>query len=156
MAVICLLSETVKYKHQSKFFNIFSMAKDKLTGTEKLFRKARKYNWDKGYSSLKKMIKNEHCDQGTALFIYWMSRPEWFRQYLEYSDVPNHERDNYLFLKFVEQQFAKITKEEIIYDPFEAEEVGLYHDDITYKTELPEIRYKRTNGTIHYKEVLKK
>lgn len=132
------------------------MAKNKLTHTEKLFRRASRYNWDDGYSSLKKMINSEYCDKGTALMIYWKSRPEWFRQYSEDSEVPSYQKENYLFIKFVEQQFMNINKEEIIYDPFEDNEVGLYDNDITYKMELPEIMYKKTNGTIHYKEVLKK
>jgi hypothetical protein len=138
-----------------KFLRYFSMGK-KLTDAEKLLRRANNHNWDEGYWVVEEIIENEHCDKGTALFIYWRSRPEWFRQYIEYSDVPDYEQEGYLFTKFVEQRFAQITKDEIIYDPFEAEEVGLYKNNITYKSELPEIMYKKTSGTIHYKKVLEK
>ena len=132
------------------------MDKIKLTETEKLFKKVCKYNWDNGFASLKKMILNEYCDKGTALFIYWMSRPEWYRQYEENSEIPRHEKKAYQFLKFVEEHYPKIVKEEIIFDPYEAKEVGLYENNIEYKSELPKIMYEKTNGTIHYKEVRKK
>jgi hypothetical protein len=128
----------------------------KLTETEKLFRRACKYNWDNGFTSLKKMILNEHCDKGTALFIYWMSRPEWYRQYTKVNEVPSHEISGYLFIKFVEEQYSKISKEEIIFDPYEANEVGMYEKDIKYKSALPKIMYSKTNGTIHYSEVRRK
>ncbi len=105
---------------------------------------------------MKKMILNEHCDKGTALFIYWMSRPEWYRQYDEKSEIPSHEKNAYQFIKFVEEHYPKIAKEEIVFDPYEAKEVGLYESSIKYKSELPGIMYQKTNGTIHYKEVRKK
>ncbi|MFD2907401.1 DUF4274 domain-containing protein [Flavobacterium ardleyense] len=128
----------------------------KLTETEKLFRRVCKYNWDNGFPSLKKMLLSEHCDRGTALFIYWMSRPEWYRQYNELSEIPDFEKRGYLFIKFIEEHYEKIIKEEIIFDPYEAKEVGLYENEITYKSELPKIMYIKTNGVINYKEVRRK
>ena len=132
------------------------MASQKLTPTEKLFKKAWKHNWDNGFNTVKKIILNEHCDRGIALFLYWMSRPEWYRQYETIEEVLSHEKKGYLFVKFVEEYYNKITKEEIIFDPYEAKEVGMYENDITYKSDLPQIMYEKTNGIIYYKEVRKK
>src|SRR6185369_13096232 len=107
-----------------------------------------------GYKQLYKIIKDENCDKGTALFIYWMSRPEWYQKYSSFSEVQSHEKDAFLFLQFIEESYDKIKLEEIIYDPYEAGEVGLYENPI--KRNLPEIMYKKTNGIIHYKDVVKK
>ncbi|HHG85837.1 MAG TPA: DUF4274 domain-containing protein, partial [Bacteroidetes bacterium] len=88
-----------------------------VSPTVKLYKKARKHNWDQGYNKLYNILRDKNCDKGTALMMYWLSSPQFFTQYADASKVPEWAIDNYDFVKYVEEKFLIIRNEEIIYDP---------------------------------------
>ncbi len=120
---------------------------------ESLFKKVHQYNWDDGFEWLYEVVQSKYCDKGTALMIYWLSRPEWCSQYASESDVKPWDEDNYKFVRFVEKIYPTISLEHIIYDPYKDEQVGLYAGDFEVKTPLPELMYQKTTGNIHYKSL---
>jgi len=130
------------------------MAK-KPTRTQELFKEAFNFNWDDGYKELYEIATDPDCDKGTALFMYWNSRPEWFTRYNSELEVPFYEKDNYAFVKFMEEKLINgfYTKEEIIYDPGEDGQINMYKNDFVVKIPLSEEVYKKTGGIIHFKEV---
>ena len=87
------------------------MAKKTLSPTEKLFKKARRHNWDSGYKKLYTILDDENCDKGTALMMYWLSCPQFFTQYANAEECPSYNRANYLFVKHIEKIFNNIKKE---------------------------------------------
>lgn len=106
-----------------------------------LDKRARRHNWDDGIASVRKIIADPDCDQGTALRVYWMGRPEWPH------DDPATLR---LFLD-IEQHMAEgfYTLRNIPFDPRCDEDdegyswVGCYDDEPVRRTP-PALMYRAT------------
>lgn len=51
------------------------------------------YNWDDGPEPILWVLKSPLCDRGTALKVYWLSRPEWYYgEWGSLAKVPRNER----------------------------------------------------------------
>jgi hypothetical protein len=127
------------------------MAKQTLNPTEKLFKKARKHNWDNGYKKLYAILEDENCDKGTALMMYWLSCPQFFTQYANAAECPGYNRDNYLFVKHIEKIFPSIQKEIISYSPKADGRIGREEEII--KDPIPALMYEDTKGTIPFQDI---
>lgn len=127
------------------------MAKKTLSPTEKLFKKARRHNWDDGYKKLYTILNDENCDKGTALMMYWLSCPQFFTQYANLEECPSYNRDNYLFVKHIEKIFKDIKKEIIIYSPTKDKRISSEEEII--KDPIPKIMYEDTKGEIPFEEI---
>ncbi|MDX1902624.1 MAG: hypothetical protein SFU27_00580, partial [Thermonemataceae bacterium] len=92
--------------------------------------------------------------RGTALMIYWLSRPEWFCQYQQETEIKPWEEENYKFIRFVEKMYPSISTEYIIYDPKDDKQIGLYTGDFAIKSTLPPIMYQTTRGQVYYKDIV--
>lgn len=86
------------------------MAKKLLSPTEKLYKKARRHNWDNGYEKLYKILEDKNCDKGTALMMYWLSCPQYFIQFANADECESYNRDNYLFVKHIEKFILQLKK----------------------------------------------
>jgi hypothetical protein len=93
---------------------------------------ASQVNWDFGSESLLKVASHPNCEAATALLIYWRGRPEWYLQYASTSDVPEHEREIFELLSFIESRYLSGTYRvgSLKYDPVAEGEVGLYPDEV--------------------------
>ncbi|MGH1338946.1 MAG: DUF4274 domain-containing protein [Aureispira sp.] len=127
------------------------MASKKLSPAEKLFKKARKHNWDNGYRQLYSILENKDCDKGTALMMYWLSSPQYFTQFATAEECESYNRDNYLFVKQVEKVFPTIKNEVIIYSPKADNMIGAEKENV--KAPIPPIMYEDTPGTIPFEEI---
>ncbi|MDB2686330.1 DUF4274 domain-containing protein [Mariniblastus sp.] len=66
------------------------------------------WNWDDGgEKSLRKLVKNDSCDAGTALLLYWMTNPEYYLEYRIISDCPEHNREPLQLSRFIEGKFKR-------------------------------------------------
>ncbi|MFK7747861.1 MAG: DUF4274 domain-containing protein [Kordia sp.] len=119
--------------------------------TENLYKRARKHNWDDGYTKLYKILENKNCDKGIALMMYWFSSPKYFTKFENEEECPSYNRDNYKFVKHVEKIYPTIEKEIIKYDP--ADDGMLGRDSEIIKSPIPEIMFVPTNGIIDYKDI---
>ncbi|NJL14093.1 MAG: DUF4274 domain-containing protein [Microscillaceae bacterium] len=129
------------------------MEKESREKIEELFKKVNQYNWDEGFDWLYEVLQLDYCDKGTALMIYWLSRPEYFCQYANETEVKPWNEDNYKFVRFVEKIYPTISTEYIIYDPYEDKQIALYEGDFEIKSPLPQIMYQKTKGLLSYKDV---
>ncbi len=71
--------------------------------TKALHHKAQRYNWDDGLQNLEEILENRACDHGTALLIYWMGGPGYFRRYRTIADAQVFERPLVRFLRKLEK-----------------------------------------------------
>ena len=122
-----------------------------LSPTEKLYIKARRYNWDNGYRKLYNILKDEHCDKGTALMMYWLSSPQFFTPYANEKECPSHAQNNYKFVKHIESIFESIPKEIIKYNPKIDGFVGKEKENI--KSPIPTHMYEETKGEIYFEDI---
>jgi len=65
------------------------------------------YNWDEGVGILRWIVKQESCDRGTALMVYWKSGPGWYTQYARKEDVPSHALEGYNLIKEIERRYRR-------------------------------------------------
>ncbi|MCP3921450.1 MAG: DUF4274 domain-containing protein [Desulfobacterales bacterium] len=72
----------------------------------KMHEAAKRYNWDNGFGSLRKIINNKSCDKGTALLLFWLGAPGYMYQYKDKSEVPSHALENYEFLIKLEELYT--------------------------------------------------
>jgi hypothetical protein len=105
-----------------------------------LHRFAQRHNWDEGYALLERCVRHPECSLATALLLYWLGRPNYFRQYSKRVQVPTFERKNFDFLALIERRTAA----------GEYEHVGIAFDPRKYKgTDL-------TGGVFGYDDLPKK
>ena len=69
-----------------------------------LHRFATNHNWDEGPDLLVRCIRHPLCSLATALLIYWLGKPHYFRQYPKRSAVPDFERPGYDLLTAIERR----------------------------------------------------
>ena len=83
-------------------------AEQALEGEAKqLHRLVLRYNWDDGVETLHQIAEQEEgCALGTALTIYWMARPHYFRRYRKRSEAIDYERKWWDLLRLIEQRIA--------------------------------------------------
>jgi hypothetical protein len=88
-------------------------------------------NWDFGTEPLLKVASHRNCEAATALLIYWRGRPEWYLQYPTASAVPEHEREVFELLSFIEGRYVSGAYRvgSLEYDPVAEGEVGMYPDE---------------------------
>ena len=77
------------------------------------------WNWDDGVESLGKLIKNDACDAGTALMLYWYSNPEFYTEYKAIKDCPEYNRDPLKLSRSIERKFKRgeFVTRSIPFDP---------------------------------------
>jgi len=80
---------------------------------------ASNYNWDGGYQQLWDIIKNRHCDKGTALLIYWLSTPGYYCQFESRNQVPNFQLESYDFVTYLERSLLNgdFAVSKILFNP---------------------------------------
>lgn len=78
------------------------------------------WNCDGGVSPLLKIIKNDHCDAGTALRLYWINDPYYYQEYRTIGDCPyDEERQMLRILRTIEGRFKRddFATKRIPFDP---------------------------------------
>jgi hypothetical protein len=87
--------------------------------TRALHRKALRYNWDDGIEGLKKILDDRACDRGTALAIYWMGAPGYYREYRKVTDAESWERKTLRFLRALERRYLRgeFTPAALLFNP---------------------------------------
>ena len=79
-------------------------------------------NWNagRGLKPLSKIVKNPHCDAGTALRLYWINDPYYYQEYAAISDCPyEDEREMLRILRSIERRFKRcdFATSNISFDP---------------------------------------
>ena len=79
-------------------------------------------NWNAGggLKPLSKIVKNEYCDAGTALRLYWINDPYYYQEYATISECPYEEEQDMLrILRAIERRFkrADFRTARIPFDP---------------------------------------
>ena len=108
---------------------------------KKRFEFIKKYNWDDGIAVLHLMIRDPNLDKASALYIYWLGKPEFFTQFSSRDEVLNHARENYDLIKEIEQKYASgfYTVSELSFNP--QPETNRY-PDIKPKVKIPDAMYQ--------------
>lgn len=90
-----------------------------ITSKEELHHLAENTNWDGGYFALEQIISHPALDRGTALLLYWYGEPQYFTKYAKADDVEECNRENYIFVKKVEEMLLDniFKTNEITFDP---------------------------------------
>ena len=67
-------------------------------------------NWNasRGLKPLLNVVKNENCDAGTCLRLYWINDPYYYQEYATISECPcEEERDMLRILRTIERRFKR-------------------------------------------------
>lgn len=79
------------------------------------------WNWDDGFQPLQWIIRQNNCDKGTALFIYWHADPVVYCQYSDRSEVVlgGKNVELYDFIKEIEVKYTSnfYTRNRIKFNP---------------------------------------
>jgi len=107
-----------------------------------LHRFAKRHNWDEGRELLVRCIRHPDCSLATALLVYWLGKPHYYRQYKRRAQVPAHERADFDLLAAIERRVADGTYKhhEITFDPRRFERTDLTAQsylDLAKQRELP-------------------
>ncbi len=81
-----------------------------MESAEELHQLASSFNWDNGHTKdiMQAIINHPLCDYGTALSIYWMASPTFYREkYSTREDVRKSFLDIYDLLEFAEQKLLE-------------------------------------------------
>ena len=97
------------------------------------------WNWDDGVGSIRKLIKNDACDAGTALMLYWTSDPEFYLDCRTISDY-EYDKETLKISRFIEGKFKRggFTSHSIPFDP--APWVTNKYDNFAVR-KIPEIMF---------------
>jgi len=118
----------------------FAKTLEQVESSNEIDEFVNQYNWDFGSEPLKLVLQNPLCDRGTALKIYWLVKPDYYSGYLKIEDVPTSERDDYLFLKFIESLFKNKSSfrfNNIHFDPTDEYSVENWRSIVKY-SEIPD------------------
>ncbi len=79
-------------------------------------------NWNagRGLKPLAKIVKNDYCDAGTALRLYWINDPYYYQEYATIGECPyDEEREMLRILRAIERRFKAddFATERIPFDP---------------------------------------
>jgi hypothetical protein len=119
--------------------------------SEELHAFASNWNWDFGRWPLEAILENPACEAATALLIYWLGRPEFFRQYANRQEVEADDTGDveaFDFLSDIEARYiaGEFRVGSIPFDPVNPfghpSFVGMY-DDMRerFVRELPAVMY---------------
>jgi Domain of unknown function (DUF4274) len=77
------------------------------------------WNWDSGVEPLQWIIRQDTCDRGTALLIYWKGGPRYLAQYAERGEVPEYTVEDYDLVREIEAAYlaGRYTQTQIAFDP---------------------------------------
>lgn len=106
---------------------------------------ARLANYEMGIDDLKRVVGHPRCDAGTALMVYWRSRPEWYAQYATAADVPEWGQAAYELLQAIEPRYlaGAYSSRSIPYDPRQDGQLGLYPAELAAaKRSVPPAMYE--------------
>lgn len=113
----------------------------------KIHEAAKRYNWDDGYTTLRKIIKNKNTDKGTALLLFWLGGPGFMYQYKDESEVESYQLESYQFLTELEKLYTSgfYKNCSILFNPnwdrttvsSKGHDWTAEYEDITLKREIP-------------------
>jgi hypothetical protein len=112
-----------------------------------------RYNWDDGVETLRELAEDaEACALGTALTIYWMARPHYYRQYRKRSEARDYERPTWDLIRHIEKRIAagEYLHCGIVFDPRAHHDTDWTRDvykALPRRTELPPQVWIRTTAT---------
>ncbi len=126
------------------------------TDSEELHAFAANWNWDFGRWPLEAILENPACEAATALLIYWLGCPEFFRQYANRQEVEADDTGDVGAFDFLSNIEARYIADEfrvgsIPFDPANPfghpSFVGMY-DDMRerFVRELPPVMYAAVGG----------
>lgn len=116
---------------------------------------ASNWNCDRGPTPIQQIIKQPHCDAGTALWLYWDNDPYFYQAYRLLSDADDEETGAWLRIsRNIERRFRRgdFATSRIPFDPepwvtdryAESEWVAHKIPDVMYRPVVPRGRKKCT------------
>ncbi len=77
------------------------------------------WNWDSGVEPLQWIIRQDTCDRGTALLLYWYGGPRHLAQYAERGEVPEYMVEHYDLVREIEAAYlsGRYACAQIAFDP---------------------------------------
>jgi hypothetical protein len=82
-------------------------------------RFVRHWNWDCGDDPINWIVRQPRCDLGTAMRVYWVMEPNWFRQWVKQADAPAFAREHWTMLHEVQDRILSgfYKSRDIAFDP---------------------------------------
>jgi hypothetical protein len=96
--------EEIELEH---FMMLYPRILAEVESPEELHYYAINYNWDDGLDLLRPVIDHPLCDQGTALFLFWLGQPDWFYDREADGRIGSGDSDNLRFLKDVQAKYLE-------------------------------------------------
>ncbi|KFF18787.1 DUF4274 domain-containing protein [Flavobacterium hydatis] len=82
------------------------MSYEKLTAAE-LHQFVQNWNYDDGVEPFDWIIKQKHCDKGTALCLYWFLQPDYFCKFTNEDEAKEDiNYESYKLIKEIEQRYC--------------------------------------------------
>jgi len=119
------------------------------SNSEELHCFAENWRWDGGGGRpLQALIKNQNCDAGTMLMIYWIGCAEdYYFQYNSINDTDSEfERENFRLLLQIEKRIVNGNHKNanISFDP--KKHISMFARRDEFEREIPEIMYTWSRG----------
>lgn len=93
----------------------------RLKSSEELHYLVQALNWDdeKTADAIRWVIRQSACDLGTALYIYWMNEPSFWKKAEAENDIPAWGKESYELHKDLEARLlaGSFIKRAIAFDP---------------------------------------
>ncbi len=80
-----------------------ALAKD----AQRNHREVMDYNWDDGVEGMRQVIESEACALGTALLVYWLARPHYYRQNRTRREAGAWERGTWDLIRRIEAKLER-------------------------------------------------
>lgn len=117
---------------------------------ERLHQYVLRHNWDNDAFGLQLALKNPRLALGTALAIYWLGRPHFYRQWATRKDVPKENRELFDLLEAARKAVKKgLAPRGIAFDPRKVRGKSLFDDEYPEQKkvrELPDFMCVATDG----------
>ena len=113
-----------------------------VTDPEELHLYADGFNWDTGVEMMRRVIRHELCDRGTALLIYWRGAPGYYARYADRSETPNPDQEDiYDLLREIEQKISnhQFRTRRFHYDPKSdrGHDITTKYSNVTQRRPIP-------------------
>jgi len=109
------------------------------------------WNWDSNSEVLTWIANDPSTDKATALKMYWMAAPGYYKQYASIEDVPKYAVGDYNFVINIETKYVSgfYKNHNFAFDPDNDEQGEGWtaaYPNLETKSEIPAVMYEKLTG----------